>query len=553
MGRLQVWRIWIQLIISFLLCISFVSATNVEIDINESSSLKELLNGDFSLKANGVLEIHNPSNTSKVYELTIPMELDSLIGFSKISIDNSSSFYEFSFDEVKGYLLGPNETAKVGYSFQGLLTYNIYDRLGNESVFEYYSDDIRMLSKTNLNVEKVEREGIRYNESGEVINYTGENTSNRLVTAGITNPTDFKYFGREIKLYRNTADGSQQYYGSGDLIKTFSNISIGTNEKKKLDYIDSNSVNNSIYWLSSDITLEYDILSNKTTSFSKETSSSSGGGGSGGSSSGGGGNIIDDSQLSDSLLIKKSTDKTTVGFDDIVDVTLTIVNLEEDDVENLTVKDELPDNYELKETSTQAKVSSGEIEFSKEDLNGYSSKSLEYSLQNQFEGKGVSYLQPAELIHKNTSYFSDGVLLINDLLPEKKVFVQKEISFENDEFARIDLRVKNLGSITLEDLLISDEMNNESLVKDISKMFFERGTWRIKELSPGENWEVSYLIERNSNLKTLPNVFGVEQENVFGTMISSGEVETSYGGDSSLIEKAGLFVSIGLLVIYLLF
>lgn len=535
----------------FVFCITSAFSVDVEVNINETSSLKELLSGSYSLQSEGILEIHNPSNVSKVYELTIPVELDSLIGFSKISIDNSSSFYSFSFEEIKGYLLGPNETARVGYSFYGLLNYNIYDVLGNRTLFEYYTNEINMLSKTQLNVQKVEREGSTYNMSGDLINYSSDNSSQRLVSAGVQNPTDFTYFARELRLYRNTVENNQSYYDDGDLLTSFTNISIAPFGYEEVDYLDPYSTDNSIYWLSSDIIVQYAMNSTKDETFTKQQPSSSGGGG--GSSGGGSYFRPDTEDLKSSILIRKSTDKTVVTNGDEVRVYLTLVNAEEENVSEVEVFDSVPVNFELTDVSEQVKVSSGSLSFTIDDIPALSSQTIEYTLKNNKVGNGVTYLQPAEMVYDNISYFSDGVLLINNLLPDKRVFVQKEVSLVDDNYAEVTLRVKNLGSITLNDLLIRDTIDDNALVKDISEVFFERGVWKIKELMPGSEWKVTYLVERNQGLESLPNVFGVEQENVFGTMISSGEVITVFNEDSGTVEKIGLMLSVGLLVVYLLF
>lgn len=527
-----------------------VFSVDVEVSVNETSTLKELLSGSYSLQSNGVLEIHNPSNVSKIYEVTIPVELDSLIGFSKITLDNSSSFFTFSFDEIKGYLLGPNETARVGYSFYGLLNYNIYDVLGNRTLFEYYTNEFDMLSKTQLNVQKVEREGSTYNMSGDLINYSNENSSQRLVSAGVQNPTDFTYFARELRLYRNTVENNQSYYDDGDLLTSFKNISIDPFGYEEVDYLDPYSGDNSIYWLSSDIVIEYDLTSIKDQTFTQQQPSSSNGGG----SSGGGSYFRPDTEdLKSSILIRKTTDKTVVTNGDEVKVFLTLVNAEEENVSDVQVVDSIPENFELTGVSEQVKVSAGSLNFTIDEIEALSSQVIEYTLKNNQGGNGVTYLQPAEMIYENISYFSDGVLLINNLLPDKRVFVQKEVSFVDDNYAEVTLRVKNLGSITLNDLLIRDSIDENALVKDISEVFFEKGVWKIKELTPGSEWKVTYLVERNQGLESLPNVFGVEQENVFGTMISSGEVVTVFREDSGTVEKIGLMLSVGLLVVYLLF
>ncbi len=118
---------------------------------------------------------------------------------------------------------------------------------------------------------------------------------------------------------------------------------------------------------------------------------------------------------------------------------------------------------------------------------------------------------------------------------------------------RVTIKVKNLGSVRLRNLLIVDNIDKGAVIKDISKMFFERGAWKIKELDPSEEWDVSYLISKNSNLTNLPSVFGVDKADVFGTVVSSGEVVTVYNEQPKTMEKVGMGLAVALLVFYLLF
>ena len=56
------------------------------------------------------------------------MELDALIGISKVNIDYTSDKFDFTYDRVKGYIIEPNQSAVVGYHIFGLLNYNIYEK-----------------------------------------------------------------------------------------------------------------------------------------------------------------------------------------------------------------------------------------------------------------------------------------------------------------------------------------------------------------------------------------------------------------------------------------
>ncbi|MEC8339294.1 MAG: hypothetical protein VXZ40_01605 [Nanoarchaeota archaeon] len=539
------------LIIVFVFSISFFSlySTEIEISIVEDATSTKLLSGSYSLDVDGVIELYNPSNVSKVYEYSIPLNLDSLIGISQENVDNTSSNFDFSFDRIKGYLLEPNETIRTGYNIYGLISYDVFSKVSqNESVLEYYSN-FEFVPKAVLSLQKPEREGIRYNDDGSLNNSEGQNTSKRLVTAGIRNPTDFLLDVENVNIYATTADDPM--FKSGSLLTSFTNLSLLPFAFRELDFFDPSSVNNSVYWISSKFLIQTDITTLLTRT-SKEQKRSSGGG----SSGGGGGSFgppAEELNLSETVLIKKSVDKTVVRSGDEFIVYLTIVNTGESSFENLQITDEIPSGYEVKDISLEAKISNSHLEFTIDELEGYSSKVISYTLSNNNGVSGITYLKPAELIYDSETIFSEGVLVINDLLPDKKVFVQKEVDIIDDTFARVTLRVRNLGSISIDDLLVTDDIPEDVIVKEISQIFFERGSWRINTLLPGEEWEVSYLVERNPTLDNLPKVFGIEQENVYGTLISSAEIVTIFQEKPRTIEKVGLVVSVGLLIFYLLF
>ena len=307
-----------------------------------------------------------------------------------------------------------------------------------------------------------------------------------------------------------------------------------------------------MYWVSSTFLINTTLnRSTQKTSLEQKAPTSGGGGG---SSSGGSFSFENqDIDVTDTLLLKKAVDKTVVRSGEEFIVYLTIVNVGDIDLDSMKIFDELPSGYEIKDISDKVKISGSSLEFDLDSLDAFSSKTISYTLVNNNGISGITYLKPSELIYLNESVFSEGVLVINDLLPDKKIFIQKEVDIINEDFARITLRVRNLGSISIEDLLVTDDIPDDVIIKEISQLFFERGSWKINTLLPGEEWEVSYLVERNPTLDNLPKVFGIEQENVYGTLISSAEIVTIFQEKPRTIEKVGLVVSVGLLIFYLLF
>lgn len=527
-----------------------VFSINTKITIDENSEIKKLLNGGYTLDADGTISIYNPSNVSKIYEFNFPLELDALIGINKISIGDSSSRFEFNYDKIKGYMIGPNETIETGYHIYGMLNSNLYEKMSNQmSVLEYYVSDFNLASNAIINLQKPQQEGFEYNINGS-LNSTPTGNSTRLVSAGVRNPSDYDYMIKEIRLYKT--DVADPFFNDGELVKKFFNISVGPFEFKDVDFFDYESNDQSVYWVSSDVIVKSNLISTSEKKYSEQIKKSTAGSDS--PSSGGGGIYIGNKDDAiNSLLLKKSVDKTMVRSGEEVKVMLRVININDFELEGLLVSDEIPQGYEIKDASDRVKLKNGKIEFLIDKIEGYGTEVITYSLQNKNEYKGITYLKPASLTYKNDSIYSEGVLLINELLPEKKIFVQKEVKYIDEKFAKVTIKVKNLGAIELSDLLVSDFIDENSIMKEISQIFYEKGVWKIKSLRAGEEWEVSYLIERNEDLDKLPNVFGVEKTNIYGTLVSSEEVVTIFNEEPRTIEKVGLGLAVGLLVFYLLF
>ena len=544
----------------FLFLISFAYSIEVEVDIVENAQITQLLNGQYSVDSQGTVSIYNPSNISSIYHIKIPLELGDFVGINKIDVDNSSSKLILDHEKFNGYMLGPNETLTFGYRIFGLSAINIYSIINNSniSVFEYYTGEIELATQIHLNLQKPEREGIRYDEFGNILNFDGSNESSRLISAGLRNPTDFDFFAKEVRLYRTMA-GINAMFDTGNLIKTFYNVSIGSFEFVEFDFFDDLSVENSVYWISSNALVVYDLNLTKEHRFVIERPISSGGGSSGGGSSGGGsssGTITLPGDLNnqvDSILVRKRADNSVVRKGEEFQVILSVVNINDFILENLTLRDFLPQDYELKDVSTNVRIEGGELIFNIDKIEEYGVKVITYTLINKRDLRGITYLNPAILEFEDRLFYSQGLLIINDLLGENKAFIQKEVDYLDDNFARVTIKVKNLGNVPLENLLVSDVIDDNAIMREISQVFLERGVWKIDRLDAGSEWRVSYLVERNSGLNSLPNLFGIDKENVYGTLVSGEEIVTVFRDSPKLIERVGLGIAVGLLVIYLLF
>ncbi|NQZ84275.1 MAG: hypothetical protein HRU03_01030 [Nanoarchaeales archaeon] len=498
-----------------------------------------------SIQVQGVLKITNPSLIDTIYEISIPIKLDSLIGFSKQ--DRFEGNFSFDYNKIKAQLLKPNQSISVGYTFYGIVNYDIAKNTTSKNIsfLEYYSSDFILLSNIVINLQKATRGNNLINGSKYEYQTTFENTSRRIVSTNVQNPTGFDLDLRELKIYKTHS--ANPMYGGGDLIKTFKDILFLPYGQKTLDVVDYESDDYSVYWVSSKLVILNTIITTLdfNTRFTKNPSSR-------GSTSGGGSTYFP--KDTSNLLIKKTADKTLLSSGEEFTVTVRIINLGFGTLDNITLFDEIPANHIISDVSKGVRIEGeNNLIFDIKQIEGYGEYVVTYTLVNKNDLKGVTYLQPASITHEEKTYYSDGILIISELLPDKKVYIQKKIELVSDEFSRVTITVKNLGTNILQDLLLSDIMDNNAIIKEISKVFDERGVWTISSLGPGEEWEVTYLIERNSQIDTLPNIFGVDSDDVFGTLIFSEEVITIFQEAPKTIEKVGMIVAVGLLVFYLLF
>jgi len=513
------------------------SSSKPSIKIVEKSELYRLLNGKYKLTVTGIVYVTNPSKYY-IREFSDKIFLDSLIGLNIYNFKNNSIKFTYENNRIYTYMIPPNSTNAFSYQIYGIIDYNIY-RKTKKSVLEYYSNYFNFYSDVLIDLEKPIRE-----------NRSNTNTSRRLITYGFKNPSGFTLLVNSLKLYRNNPNKLSFNASSpneGILIDSKENFSLLPFQTRKVDFFDDYSFNNAIYWLVSDITIkrnnivrnisrrlyfEKSLLLNNISKYLNFTINE------------GNESIINDNQIeknvnqtfkSTNFLVKKSTDKVIVKPGETVTVKISIVNLNNYTVKGLEVQDFLPNNYRVINYSRSYDRSGDLITFSNINIGKYGEYDITYKLYNINKTRGITYLNPVKLLYNNYSYYSDGVLLINEMLPNKKVYIQKETY--------------------LKDLLISEYIDNNSIIKDISKPFYQKaGTWRINELSPNEEWTVSFLVNKNSSLiSSLPNVYGVNKNEVFTNLIYRGEVVNMYNENSPFFEKIGLGFALGLLVLYLLF
>jgi len=525
-----------------------IFASKADIVINEVFEQNKISDGKYAVEVKGSLKIKNPSAISKIYEINIPLKLDSLIGITKVNSSSSSDKFIFDYNSISAYLLNQSEEISVDYVIYGIVNYDLGAVTVDEdlSVLEYYAENFDLYSNVIIGLDKVQREGFMYDDDADrsQVSEPLDNTS-RLVVANIRNPTDFDYYLREVVLYRTQT--SNPMFGEGDMIKTFYNLSIAPYDFQELNAFDPEATDNSVYWVSSHVSIDSYVQS--TIKYKPVSVVNVGDGVGAGDSS-----YIPTFGYKTNILVKKNTDKTLINSGEEFEVTVTIINVGGVDIHDLVLFDEIPMYHSIKDVSNGVRIlNETKLIFDIDTIEAYGEFVVKYTLTNKEDVKGITFLKPARVNFNDNSFFSDGVLIINDLLPNKKVFIQKAVEYVDDDFARITITVKNLGAQTLRNILVSDFLDENSMIKDITQVFEDRGVWNIKILKAGEEWEVSYMIERNPKIETLPNLFGVDNSEVFGTLVFSEEIVTIFSEQPKTVEKIGMIVAVGLLIFYLLF
>lgn len=548
--------LFVKKILPYLIILSIffssIYAQSLEIVYTEDNTVQDISGGEYSLVTYGNLYIKNPSEKDTIFEYYLPTKFNQVahIGGGKTS---SSGGGDVKIDTygIRGYLIGPKSNVSIDYLINARFQYNPLPYLeeNNLSVLENFTQDIIIIPNLLVNLQKANKRN--YSEVDQ-----------RLISADIKNPTIFDLQILNFSFYK-TNSSSPMFEGKRVQSHSF-NLSANTTVVK--DFLDYQSSSNSVYWVSNDFRMFTTNVKNVKYNFIPFTQGGTGERSSSGGSSSGGGLIIgsnftenksdDNKNKINKLFIEKSVSKSDLKSGEEFVVTVDIVNNNDYSLSDLVYFDEFPDNFEIVSASINGKYITGnKVRFDILKLGAFDSLQIQYRVKNTKNLEGLYYLKPARVFYEGENFYSKGVALLIDFNGEKRIFLEKEITNEGDNFQRITIRVKNLGQIDVSDILVSDNIPDEAIVKQISREFYDgqRGVWSIKKLEAGSEWEVSYLIEKNKDVENLPNIYGINKDEVYGILISDKEIIVTLSDDPLQIEKVGFGVAIGIIIFYLLF
>lgn len=544
-------------------------------NIEEQISITKLLDGRYTISVNGELEIINPSMITEIYEYRMRTALpDGIFGGFSLFENSSSRLNERGF---YGYFFGPsnathNSSLYARYSFSGILTQSQFDRLQfnvdtqelGVSFLEAFTNPVYVL-KPSFTVDKP----IGEHEEQTIFNSTLDeyqtiplvnNVSRRAVGSKIINPTEFNMFGYKLEMIRTRT--SDTFLENAVSLGIRENFTLGPFQTKEFGFYDDDSTSNSIYWVEMEVSAMSQFFANISLNYREQQPSSGGGGGGGGSITPpitppvtGEEETDEDLDFNQgrNLVITKSVDKFFVTQGEEITVTLRIMNLGRSEITNLSFRDFIPEGYSLVRVNN-ANLEGRTLNFLIDSIPGYSEIEIEYVLvKDSASTRSFTFFPPVEF---DGDAIVEGVLVLEDIVGETNLFVQKEVTWLDSQFSQVRITVRNVGNSRVTNFKVLDDLNERYLMREISKPFsdLKRGLWEVESLSPGGVWEVTYVVENHNGVSQIPLILGAEDSNVYTTVILNSHVSsTIQHTSSSIVERIGLGFAIILVLAYILF
>jgi len=541
MNKTVVLKILLLLIVS--MPVLAQSADEMTFYMYEGGKITSFYDDYYIYRINGNISITNPTNVS-IQPFTIPLYLSTL---DIKDINTSLDFFKGGKLVLAG--IGPRTTVTIPYKIVGISTEWL--NIGNKSILynaityfdsKVYSSLMGSLKKGPL----------------EQFNVTGRNA--RIITARFDNPTGFRYFIDKVKIIKTPGvDITNElrvwnFPEDDEFDKT--RTTLEPYETWVVDFLDKNASEGEVYWLTSDIYMKdlvflqnhsirlYDqddlfIPFNDTNITENETDKIG--------------------LLSDRLFIRKFSSLQLINPTDVVNITLVVNNLEPHDV-SIRIEDEILDGFKVVNLPPNSELivrDNKTFILINANVSYSESRRIVYQVEYvDFESVGQDFFPSAELTYKNKSFYSQRVYFIRQYIPEKRVFVQKRLKYMEGDDVEVKLMVQNMGESKIEHLVLKEFLEASDEFKEISVAFENKGVWKIETLGQGEIWEVRYVTNQNTNLNSLPELYGVPKESILKTIILNNMVKTGFFTSAAkVIEYIGLTVVVvtGLIVILLQF
>ncbi len=514
-----------------------LAAETVTVDITETGRITSYFNQYWVVNTDGNITINNPTDRD-LYSVEIRFDLGSLT-----LIETSDTSY-FQGNVMLVNRVPANTTISASYNIVGIslvdpaligkgILYSAMTRL-NPVI---YSDSFGTLMKANLENETI----------------TGR--PGRLISVTLRNPTAFQYTIVSLQVFKTPELDPNNQMNAWYIVNSSDQRTVDPDSIFVHDFIDPDSAEGEVYWLSADVYIsrvtfvDHSNISRYTElnltvppellNYSINTSNGS-----------------NRSRASvNEIYVKKLADRQLVTSDAPVQLSF-IVNNFAAKLFDYTITDELPPGFSFT-GGTGWSESNGILTY-KGTVGGKSVALPTYSATLiDTDSAGLDYFASAKVVYneqgKTTTktVYTDTIPFIRQYMPNKKIYVQKRLIYEDDDTVTVTIVVQNLGAAPVQGLLLREYLEDSDVFSEISQAPAEKGLWEIKELKNGELWEVTYKTTTDTQLNILPGLFGVPSSDVLKSLVLENIISSAWEAVRTAgIELAGIGLLIGLPIVW---
>ena len=525
-------KTFFKLTLALFLITNFISLSysiQPQITITENTTIHEK-SSTLTITSYGTLQIYNPSPTDEIYEFTINFKDNENLNFEITTSTNTSNRFYTTSSKIYGREILPNETIELNYKLTGQTDSSNKNAISTTSVLNWYTKEFNLDPMRYVTLSKLERENPSINESPRKIIIKGENPTNYNIT--------IKY----LDVFKTSTTSWENMTFAKQNIHTSTNINLAPSQQFNFEITDEQSNDETVYWLEYDVTTQNQITNNQTltTTYSHKKSHKK-----------------DDentdnpnSQQQPQLDIKitKQTNQSQIKQNDKITLTLTLENPNNSTIYNLNLTDKISSIFKHLNSTKQ------HFQTTINKLNKQETIQFSYQIQltKNLTDKLI-YINPATLQYSNKTIYSNPITLINNnFISDKKILIQKQIEILNNSKTKITITVKNIGNIDLRNIAIVETINNVT-IQNPDTITTKHAKWIIDNLKIGEKWETSYEVQTPNTNKYIPEIFGLDDAEIYKTLIINEQINENYISEPNSIIKSLAIIAITLLIIDIIF
>ena len=516
------------------------SADRLLVNMTERGKVTSYYDQFWVVQVNGVLTIHNPFNSSFDF-VSLPFDLGTLN-----IIERSDTDY-IKPDEIYLPFLSPQQTVTIEYTIRGISAYDpMVD--GKGVLYSAFQDQTATLY--TFMISKVQKAPVE----NETIDSSGVKSvaERRLISVSLENPSDIRQNVTSIKVIKTTEQDPNNELEAWHFPEDAEQIVIKPGAKWEEDIIDYNASDGEVYWLSSEVLTDTipvymqsefikrftqeDLLNVANASLSEKEYLE---------------NVT--SYLEHLMYLKKTVSKSLFLPGDDVVVKVKLNNFAPiSRTFNLT--ETMPQGFVRVEGDKANHTSDNILRWNRR-ANPDSTELITYKLRYvDNETVGLDHFEPAVVTYENETLYSERIPFVRQYIPEKRIFVQKELRYSlNDEIV-VSIQVRNMGQSNIEDLYVREFLGANDVFREISIQPEAKGRWRISLLKRGETWEVTYVTNENDAVNLLPEVFGVDKNVVLKTLVFQNVIKNEWIAPAMhVIEILAPLFAIGFIAAYFVY